>query len=471
MPLERAALREGRLVRVRMERGQYGRLTMNGIHMSKSIVVVGAQWGDEGKGKVVDALAEHFDIVARYQGGANAGHTVVVDGRKFILQLIPTGILRPGKTAVIGNGAVVDPEALLEELEAIEKAGVRVGNRLLVSDRAHLILPYHRTHEVAAEQARGVGKIGTTAKGIGPSYEDKAGRRGLRACDLRNSERFRRKCGEVWAEKNRLASAMFSTASLDSGEAVERYIETARRITPYLTDVSAYLNAEMDRGKRVLFEGAQGTLLDLDHGTYPFVTSSSGAAGGACTGTGVGPTRIGAVVGVSKAYATRVGSGPFPTEVSGPEGEKLRERGGEYGAVTGRPRRCGWFDVPAARYSARLNHLSALVITKLDILDHLAEIPVGIEYEFQGKRFSDFPPEIEILERAEIRYQVVPGWQQPTFGLRDYSQLPSQAQDYLRFLSDQVGVEIAMVSTGPERDQVIWLDQSAVRCRSSVTGY
>lgn len=425
--------------------------------MSKNVVVVGAQWGDEGKGKVVDALAAHFDIVARYQGGSNAGHTVVVGGQKFVLQLVPAGLVRPDKTAVIGNGVVIDPQSLLRELDTIEKAGIPVGNRLRISDRSHLILPYHRSHEVAVEQARGAGKIGTTAKGIGPSYEDKAGRRGLRTCDLRDPEVFRRKCGEILAEKNRLASALFAAAVVEGDELVEGYYETARRIVPYLTDVSAYLNAAMDRGQRVLFEGAQGTLLDVDHGTYPFVTSSSAAAGGACTGTGVAPTRITAVLGVSKAYATRVGSGPFPTEAAGPEAEKIRERGGEYGAVTGRPRRCGWFDVPAARYSARLNHLSALIITKLDILDHLAEIPVGVEYEYQGARFAEFPAELDILENVQVRYQVVPGWQQPTFGLRDYSQLPPKAKDYLRFLSDQVGVQIAMVSTGPQRDQAIWL--------------
>lgn len=273
--------------------------------MWKNIVIVGAQWGDEGKGKVVDALADRFDIVARYQGGANAGHTVVVKGKKFVLQLLPAGIVRPDKTAVIGNGVVIDPESLLREVEMIEKAGVTVGNRLLVSDRAHLILPYHRSHEVAAEQARGGAKIGTTAKGIGPSYEDKAGRCGLRTGDLRNPETFRRKCSEVLAEKNRLAAALFAGAVLDTEGLVERYYEVARRILPYLTNVSAYLNTAMDRGQRVLFEGAQGTMLDVDHGTYPFVTSSSAAAGGACTGTGVGPTRIDAVVGVSKAYATR----------------------------------------------------------------------------------------------------------------------------------------------------------------------
>jgi adenylosuccinate synthase len=357
---------------------------------------------------------------------------------------------------------VVDPEALLGEISRIESNGVSVGQRLLVSDRAHLILPYHRAHEVAAEEARGVGKIGTTAKGIGPSYEDKAGRRGLRACDLRDPARFREKVAAVVAEKNRIANALFGTGPLNADEIAEKYLQSAAAMVPYLADVSAFLNAEMDRGKRVLFEGAQGTLLDIDQGTYPFVTSSSAAAGGACTGTGVGPTRIGSIVGVSKAYATRVGSGPFPTEAKGPEGEKIRERGGEYGAVTGRPRRCGWFDVPAARYSARVNNLDALVITKLDILDPLAEIPVGIEYEYKGKRFKDFPCEIDSLEQTSVHYQMVPGWQQPTFGARDFSKLPARAQDYLRFLADQVEVKIAMVSTGPERDQTIWIEQSVV---------
>ena len=430
--------------------------------MSTNVVVVGVQWGDEGKGKVVDALAEHFDIVARYQGGANAGHTVLVGGKKYVFQLLPTGIIRPEKIAAIGNGVVVDPESLLREIRRMEESGVSVGRRLMVSDRAHLILPYHRAHEVAAEEARGVGKIGTTAKGIGPTYEDKAGRRGLRACDLRDPAMFREKCAAVVAEKNRIASALFGGSPLNAGELADQYLQVAEGILPYLADVSAYLSAEMDRGKRVLFEGAQGTLLDLDHGTYPFVTSSSAAAGGACTGTGVGPTRISSVVGVSKAYATRVGSGPFPTEATGPEGEKIRERGGEYGAVTGRPRRCGWFDVPAARYSARVNNLDALIITKLDILDPLPEIPVGVAYEYKGKRFTDFPPEIESLEHAQVHYRTVPGWQQATYGVRDFSRLPARAQDYLRFLADQVGVEIAMVSTGPEREQTIWLEQSVV---------
>lgn len=428
--------------------------------MPANVVVVGAQWGDEGKGKVVDTLAEHFDIVARYQGGANAGHTVYVCGKKFILQLLPTGIVRPDKTAVIGNGVVVDSEALLREIKAVEGNGVRVDGRLVISDRAHLILPYHRAHEVAAEEARGVGKIGTTAKGIGPTYEDKAGRRGLRAGDLRHPELFRRRCSEVVAEKNRIASALFGGTALDPVAVADQCLQAAPRIVPFLADVSAYLNAEMDRGKRVLFEGAQGTLLDLDHGTYPFVTSSSASAGGACTGTGVGPTRIQSVVGVSKAYATRVGSGPFPTEAKGPEGEKIRELGGEYGAVTGRPRRCGWFDVPAARYTARLNYLQALIITKLDILDNLAEIPVGVAYEYEGKRFTEFPQDVDILEKVQVHYCVLPGWLESTFGIKDFSKLPQKAKEYLRFLSAQAGVEIAMVSTGPERDQALWLEDS-----------
>jgi adenylosuccinate synthase len=436
---------------------------MKQVSMSTNVVVVGAQWGDEGKGKVVDVLAEHFDIVARYQGGANAGHTVLVGEKKYVLQLLPTGIIRPHKKAVIGNGVVVDPEILHREVCRLAESGVSVDDRLIVSDRAHLIMPYHRAHELAAEAARGAGKIGTTAKGIGPTYEDKAGRRGLRTCDLRDPGKFREKCHVLVAEKNRIDAALFGAPPLNADDLADQYLQASERLLPCLTDVSTYLNAEMDRGKRVLFEGAQGTMLDLDHGTYPFVTSSSSTAGGACTGTGVGPTRINSVIGVSKAYATRVGSGPFPTEATGPEGEKIRERGGEYGAVTGRPRRCGWFDVPAARYSVRINNLAALIITKLDILDPLPEIPVGIEYEYKGKRFKDFPAEVESLGQTTVHYRTVPGWQKRTYGTRELSQLPLRAQDYLKFLADQVGVKVAMVSTGPEREQGIWLDESVVR--------
>jgi len=430
--------------------------------MSTNVVVVGVQWGDEGKGKVVDVLAEHFDIVARYQGGANAGHTVFVGTKKYVLQLLPTGIIRPDKIAAIGNGVVLDPEALQKEIRKLEDAGATVGRRLKVSDRAHLILPYHRAHEVAAEAARGEGKIGTTAKGIGPSYEDKSGRRGLRACDLRDPAFFRQKCIAIVKQRNLIDGALYGASPLDPEAMADQCLQMGEGVLPYLADVSVYLNTEMDRGKRVLFEGAQGTMLDIDHGTYPFVTSSSSTAGGACAGTGVGPTRINAAIGVSKAYATRVGSGPFPTEAAGVEAEKIRERGGEYGAVTGRPRRCGWFDVPAARYSARINNLSSLIITKLDILDPLPEIPVGVEYEYKGKRFKDFPPEIESLEQMKVHYLTVPGWQKPTYGSQDAAQLPERARDYLKFLTDQVGVKVAMVSTGPEREHCVWLDQSVV---------
>jgi adenylosuccinate synthase len=430
--------------------------------MPKAAVVVGVQWGDEGKGKVVDAFAEHFDVVARYQGGANAGHTVVAEGRKYILQLLPTGIVRPDRRAVIGNGVVIDPEALAREVQCLEDTGIQVGQRLLISDRAHLILPCHRTYEVAAEAARAEGKLGTTSKGIGPTYEDKAGRRGLRTSDLRDAALFREKCRAFLEEKNRLTAALFGSKN-DNGDWIDRYLAVSQLIVPRLTNVSVYLNDALDAGQRVLLEGAQGTLLDLDHGTYPFVTSSSASAGGACTGTGVGPTRIDAVIGVSKAYTTRVGSGPFPTELFGEEADKIRERGGEYGAVTGRPRRCGWFDVPLARYSARLNRLSALAITKLDILDHLAEIPVGIGYELDGKCLDSFPADATDVERLKVRYTTLPGWQQPTFGLQDHEQLPRRAQEYLKFISGELGVPIAMVSTGPERQQTIWIGSSGGR--------
>ena len=435
---------------------------MNTNEENTNVAIVGLQWGDEGKGKIVDSLSKHFDIIARYQGGANAGHTVVANGKKYILQLVPTGILRPGKVAVIGQGVVIDPEALLRELEGLEKNGLDARRRLKISDRAHLILPYHRSIELAAEQARGAGKIGTTAKGIGPTYEDKSGRRGLRTGDLRNPEAFLRKCKTVLSEKEGIASALFDGASLGSDDWISGYIEKAQELLPMMVDTSEYLNDAIESGKRILFEGAQGTLLDIDHGTYPFVTSSNSSAGGAATGTGVGPTRIGTVIGISKAYTTRVGSGPFPTEILGDGGEELRARGSEYGAVTGRPRRCGWFDVPAARYAARVNGLNAMIITKLDILDTLDEIPVGMEYEYQGKRFTSFPADVDILDQIKVQYQVLPGWKQPTFGLQEFSKLPQRAQDYLQFLSDQVGVEIAVVSTGPEREQAIWCDDSRV---------
>ncbi len=421
----------------------------------RTVVVVGAQWGDEGKGKVVDYLADSFDIVARYQGGHNAGHTVVLDGRKYILQLVPSGILHPDKWAVIGSGVVLDPAALLEELATLEKSGVRSAGRLFISNRAHLIFPYHRELEKAAEAALGPLKIGTTARGIGPTYEDKMGRRGLRTCDLMDSDRFRDKMRHLLALKSVLARALYGNAELDTGRLIEQYLAFAERLRPFITDVGLLLAGARRAGKSTLCEGAQGTMLDVDHGTYPFVTSSSTTAGGACTGLGIPPHAVSAVIGVTKAYTTRVGSGPFPTEAERLQAESLRARGNEYGAVTGRPRRTGWLDLMVLRYSALLNGLTSLVVTKLDVLDHLAEIPVCVSYRYKGTPLKEMPPEAEVLEKVEPDYHVRPGWQSPTRSLADYQKLPPRARDYLKFVSDQLEVEIAMVSTGPQRQETI----------------
>lgn len=422
----------------------------------KNLIIVGAQWGDEGKGKIVDLLAEKFDIVARYQGGHNAGHTVRLGERKFILQLVPSGILRPKKLAVIGNGVVLDPAALLQEIQALEEAGVQVQGRLFVSTRAHIIFPYHRMMEKAAESAPGKVRIGTTSRGIGPTYEDKMGRRGIRVADLLDPESFRCLVELCVAEKNLLARALDSPDSVDAREITQQYSQYAERLKPLAADTAALLAREMDQGRSVLFEGAQGTMLDIDHGTYPFVTSSSATAGGACIGLGVPPTRIGWVVGVSKAYTTRVGGGPFPTEARGPEGDKIRERGNEFGAVTGRPRRCGWFDLPVLHYSRTINGLDSLVITKLDVLDHLEEIPVCVGYRYRGSDLKEMPALAQVLEQVEPVYRTLPGWRSPTFGLTSYSQLPQRARDYLKFLSDSTEVEVSIVSTGPEREQTMW---------------
>jgi adenylosuccinate synthase len=426
----------------------------------RNVIVVGTQWGDEGKGKIVDLLAEKFDIVARYQGGHNAGHTVRLGDRKFILQLIPCGILRPGKTAVIGNGVVLDPAALINELDALTQAGIETAGRLFISNRAHVIFPYHRMMERASENALGKTRIGTTSRGIGPAYEDKMGRRGIRVADLLEPESLRCQAELCAAEKNVLARALELTESVDPAAIVAQYSAYAGRFRSLVADTAALLAREMDRGRSVLFEGAQGTMLDIDHGTYPFVTSSSASAGGACIGLGVPPTRIGRVVGISKAYTTRVGGGPFPTEARGPDGDKIRERGSEFGAVTGRPRRCGWFDLPVLRYSRAINGVDSLVITKLDVLDHLEEIPVCAGYRYRGAELKEMPALASVLEGVEPVYRTVPGWQSPTFGLTDYAQLPARARDYLKFLGDSAEVDICVVSTGPERDQTVWIPGS-----------
>src|SRR3981189_679317 len=356
----------------------------------KSVVVVGAQWGDEGKGKVVDYLAGAFDYIARVAGGHNAGHTVIIGKDRSVLQLIPCGILRPGRHAGIGTGVVVDPAALVNEIEMLGKAGVDVKGRLHVSNRAHLIFPYHRELDKAAEGARGANKIGTTSRGIGPAYEDKMARRGLRMCDLLEPELFRKKAAHVVAEKNRLAKGAYG-ANIDFSHEVEETLKLGEKIRGYICDTAELVNRARDEGKSVLFEGAQGTMLDIDHGTYPFVTSSSATSGGAVTGTGVPPTSIDTVIGISKAYCTRVGGGPFPSELLDMQGEDLRKRGNEFGAVTGRPRRTGWLDLPLLRYAGMINGISWLVVTKLDVLDHLTEIPVCVGYKVDGKETDEVP--------------------------------------------------------------------------------
>jgi len=420
----------------------------------KAIAVVGAQWGDEGKGKVVDYLAGSFDLIARCQGGHNAGHTVIFNGRRFVLQLIPCGILRPGKQAVIGSGLVVDPAALVHEVDQLEQAGVEVRGRLFVSNRAHLIFPFHRQMEKAAETARGAGKIGTTSRGIGPAYEDKMARRGLRVCDLMDAERFRLKLECLRGEKSAISQAAFGEP-LEIAGLAEHYLALAERVRGFVTDTALLLHSARQQGKSVLFEGAQGTMLDIDHGTYPYVTSSSAAVGGACTGLGFPPTAITGVVGVTKAYTTRVGSGPFPTEMPDLEAKQVRDRGQEYGAVTGRPRRCGWLDLHMLRYAVMINGIQSLVVTKLDVFDTQPEIQVCIGYRYKGSLLREMPAEVETLAQVAPEYRALPGWKCSTCGVRDASLLPQAARDYLQFISDQLGLEIGMISTGPDRDATI----------------
>jgi adenylosuccinate synthase len=424
---------------------------------AKTAVVVGAQWGDEGKGKIVDVLSERFQVVARYAGGHNAGHTVIIRGQKFILQLVPCGVLRPDCQAVIGNGVVLDPIAFLKEVGKLRDLGVDVDRQLFVSNRAHVILPYHRMIELAAESAPGRQKIGTTSRGIGPAYEDKTARNGLRVIDLLNSSLLKTHIENACREKNTIAHALFGTEPLDPAQMYEEYARAAEQVAPFVTDTSALLNKAIRDGKSVMFEGAQGTMLDIDHGTYPFVTSSSATAGGAVTGTGVGPTAIGTVIGVTKAYVTRVGEGPFPTECHNADGELLRKLGNEFGAVTGRPRRTGWLDLPLLRYSNQVNGTEWLVVTKMDVLDGLDEIPVCIGYEIDGKRVDTMPADVRGLEAIKPVYTKLKGWKQPTENVAEFEQLPKLARDYLHFLEQESGARIGMVSTGPDRGQTMTL--------------
>jgi len=435
------------------------------LGQAKTAVIVGAQWGDEGKGKIVDVLSENFSVVARYAGGHNAGHTVIIDGKKFILQLVPCGVLRQGCRSVIGNGVVLDPVAFLKEVAGLRDAGVKVDGNLFVSNRAHVILPYHRMIELASENAPGRVKIGTTSRGIGPAYEDKMGRRGLRVADLLDLALLRTHIDNACREKNMIAHALFNSDPLDPDKMYNEYTEASAKVAPFVCDTAALLNRALSDGESIVFEGAQGTMLDIDHGSYPFVTSSSATSGGAVTGTGVAPTAIGTVIGVTKAYCTRVGGGPFPTELHDATADLLRARGNEYGAVTGRPRRCGWLDLPLLRYAAMINGISWLVVTKLDVLDELAEIPVGVAYKSGGKPTKEIPAHASGYDKIECVYRKLPGWQTSTQGIREFDKLPRATREYLTFVEKETGARVGMVSTGPDRDQTILTQEFATELR------
>jgi adenylosuccinate synthase len=442
-------------------------LTELELKKGKTAVIVGAQWGDEGKGKIVDVLSENFSVVARYAGGHNAGHTVIINGKKFVLQLVPCGVLRAGCRSVIGNGVVLDPIAFLKEAGALRDAGVKIDGHLFVSNRAHVILPYHRMIELAAENAPGRVKIGTTSRGIGPAYEDKMGRRGLRVADLLDLQLLKKHIENAVREKNMIAHALFNTEPLDADKMYTEYAQAAEKIAPYVCDTAVLLNQALNDGESILFEGAQGTMLDIDHGTYPFVTSSSATSGGAVIGTGVAPNAINSVIGISKAYCTRVGEGPFPSEDKTDAGDNLRKRGNEYGAVTGRPRRTGWLDLPLLRYSGMINGTNWLVITKLDVLDELAEIPICVGYKIDGKPTVEAPAQASGYDKIECVYQKLPGWRTSTEGITAYEKLPKVARDYLAFIEKEAGAKVGMISTGPDRNHTILMDEFVTELKTA----
>jgi adenylosuccinate synthase len=417
-----------------------------------NIAVLGAQWGDEGKGKIVDMLTPRFAAVARYQGGHNAGHTVYVQGKKFVLHLIPSGILHPGVRCIIGNGVVIDPQALFKEIDELAHAGVVVDGRLLISEKAHVILPYHREFDVLSEARRGERKIGTTSRGIGPAYEDKIGRRGIRICDLLGD---RTALADEVRENVSARNRIIKDSTLDWQPLYEQLVAFGQRIRPWVTDVSLFLTQLIRDNKSVMFEGAQATLLDIDHGTYPFVTSSNASVGGICTGLGVPPRAIDGVLGVAKAYTTRVGEGPLPTELAGPLAERLREGGQEYGASTGRPRRCGWYDAVVVRYSARINGLDALALTKLDVLDGLPTVQLCTGYRTSQGTLTEFPADLRLLTNAKPLYDTMTGWSNPTKGATRMEQLPVEARRYIERLEEVSGVECAIISTGSDRQETI----------------
>jgi adenylosuccinate synthase len=424
--------------------------------MSRNIAVLGAQWGDEGKGKIVDLLTPNFSIVARYQGGHNAGHTVYANGRKFVLRLLPSGILHEGITCVIGNGVVVDPQALFAEIDELAGAGIAVGDRLVISDKAHLILPYHRELDLLSEARRGERKIGTTSRGIGPAYEDKIARRGVRVGDLANAEALSSAVRHNVDARNRL----IGDSVMDADQVLRELGAAWARMSPWVADVSLFLARARADGRAIMFEGAQGTLLDIDHGTYPYVTSSNATTGGVCTGLGIPPRAIDGVLGVAKAYTTRVGEGPLPTELTGELGNRLRETGQEFGAVTGRPRRCGWYDAVAVRYAVRVNGLDALALTKLDVLDGMEELQICTSYRCHGAALTEFPGEIAQLTACEPVYESIPGWTAPTKGIRRFADLPEGARRYVARLEELTGVPAAVISTGSAREDTIVREDS-----------
>lgn len=421
-----------------------------------NIVVIGTQWGDEGKGKLVDLLTSDADVVARYQGGNNAGHTVVIGGQQHILHLIPSGVLHPGKKCIIGNGVVIDPAAILDEMDGLLSKGMELEGSLFISKRAHVIMPWHKELDKAAETRKCDGKkIGTTGRGIGPCYADKMSRIGIRISDLVTPELLREKIECCIGDINAMLNCLYGIGPLDAEAIFNEYNAYGKRLKPFVAETSVILKDARKADKNILFEGAQGTMLDVDHGTYPFVTSSNSTSGGACTGTGFGPTFIDGVLGVVKAYTTRVGAGPFPTELGGATGELLQTRGREFGATTGRRRRCGWFDAVIVRYAAMVNGVTGLCLTKLDVLDECEKILICTGYKHNGEVFKDMPAEKEIFEACEPVYKEMPGWKSNTVGVTEFSELPQAAKDYIKALEDEVGVDFAIISTGPDRDETI----------------
>lgn len=423
-----------------------------------NVAVIGAQWGDEGKGKVVDLFSQNADIVVRFQGGNNAGHTLVVNGVKTVLHLVPSGALHPDKVCVIGNGVVVNPEVLLGEIGRLKEKGHLLEDSLLrISEEAHLIMPYHKAIDQTRERLRGKGKIGTTGRGIGPAYEDKVARVGIRLIDLLEEDTFYDKLRANLEEKNIYLKAILNEKTLSFNEIHDTYCAYRESLKGYVTNTGLFLDRQIKSGKKVLFEGAQGTLLDVDHGTYPFVTSSNTVIGEACTGTGVGPQSIHRIIGISKAYTTRVGSGPFPTELKGPEGKKLAQDGDEFGATTGRPRRCGWFDAVGVRHAARINGITGLALTKLDVLTGFKKIKICTAYRCEGEIYHDFPASLKVMKKAKPVWEELEGWDAPLSSARKLADLPINAQRYIRRLEEILETEVVLASVGPSREQTIML--------------